>query len=321
MQEGFEGKVAIREIKEFFNYRQITGNDDSLNRWVVVPDVNRPGLELSGYQKLTEPRRVVIIGSKEMEYINEMDENIQRERFKLITDALTPMILITRNFECPLVLKEIAEANNFPIFSSDGPTFRDMVDLITFLDERLAPSDTLHGVLMSVYGIGVLITGESGMGKSEIALELIKRGHVLVADDRVDVSRIHNVIVGRAPMLLEGMLEIRGIGIIDVSKMFGASSLLKKFNININIKLEKFDNNVNYMRVGNEETQKTNILGLEIPTLVLPVKEGRSMGVIVESAVTNYRLTEEGFNSAKEFEKRVYDYIQQQNRINMEGEQ
>ncbi len=320
-KEEYQGKVTIREVKEFFNYRQITGNDESLNRWIVVPDVNRPGLELSGFEKLTEPRRLVIIGSKEMEYIEEMSEHDQRERFKLITDALTPMILITRNFECPRVLREIAEENNFPIFSSHAPTYRDMVDIITFLDEKLAPSDSLHGVLMSVYGVGVLITGESGMGKSEIALELIKRGHVLVADDRIDVSRVHNTIVGRPPLLLEGMLEIRGVGIIDVSKMFGASSLLKKFNINIIIKLENFDQNFNYTRVGVEEMNYTKILGVELPTLILPVRQGRSMGVIVESAVTNYRLTEQGFNSAKEFEKRVYDYIQLQNELNKEGKQ
>ena len=317
--EEYEGKVKIKEIKDFFNYKQITGNEESLNRWIVVPDVNRPGLELSGYQKLTEPRRLVVIGSKEMEYIYEMSEDVQRERFKLITDALTPMILITRNFECPRVLREIAEQNNFPIFSSSAPTYRDMVDIITFLDERLAPSDTLHGVLMSVYGVGVLIIGESGMGKSEIALELIKRGHVLVADDRVDVCRVHNTIVGRPHMLLEGMLEIRGIGIIDVAKMFGASSLLKKFDINIVIKLEKFDSNASYTRVGNEDMSYTKILGVEIPSLILPVREGRSMGVIVESAVTNYRLTEQGFNSAKEFENKVYEYIQKQNEMNKEG--
>ena len=175
-----------------------------------------------------------------------MSEELQKERFQLITDALTPCIIITRNFDCPPLLKEIAENLNFPIFKTSHPTYRVMVDLITLLDEKLAPKDSLHGVLMSVYGVGVLITGESGMGKSEIALELIKRGHVLISDDRVDIKRIHNVIKGHSPELLEGMLEIRGIGIIDVAKMFGASALLKVFNVNFIINLEKFNDLKSY---------------------------------------------------------------------------
>ena len=319
MSEKFEGKVMIKEAKEFFDYEQITGDEESLNRWIVVPDVNRPGLELSGYEKLTEPRRVVIIGNKEQEYISEMSEDLQRERFKLITDSLTPCIIITRNFDCPEILLEVAKELNFPIFRTGSPTYRAMVDLITFLDERLAPSDSLHGVLMSVYGVGILITGESGMGKSEIALELIKRGHVLISDDRVDVKRIHNVIKGHPPELLEGMLEIRGIGVIDVVKMFGASALLKSFNITFIINLEKFNGNSDYMRVGNEDNQFINILGLDVPSITVPVKEGRSVAVIVESAVTNFRLREEGFNSAKEFENRVLEYIKAENAKNQEA--
>lgn len=305
----YNEKVLIRDVKEFFNYEQLTGDEESLNRWTVVPDVNRPGLELSGYSVLTEPRRVVIIGKKEIDYINQLSEEVQRERFALITDGLTPMILLTRSIECPAILKEMAEASNFPIFRTENPTYRAMVDLITFLDEKLAPSDSLHGVLMSVYGIGILITGESGMGKSEIALELIKRGHVLIADDRVDVKRVHNTIIGTAPELLKSMLEIRGIGIIDVSKMFGASAILNQFNISFIIKLEKFDDMADYMRVGNEPLEYMNILGLDIPLITIPVREGRVMSVIVESAVSNYRLKEQGVDSSREFDERVTNYI------------
>lgn len=314
--EAFKRRVMIRDIIAFFNFEQLTGNDDSLNRWVVVPDINRPGLELSGYEKLTEPRRIVIIGSKEMEYIQEMTPQQQYERFQLITDSLTPMILITHNFECPPILKEMALANNFPIFRTDSPTYRVMVDIITYLDEKLAESDSVHGVLMTVYGVGTLIIGESGMGKSEIALELIKKGHVLVADDRVDVSRVHNTIVGKSAPLLEGMLEIRGIGIIDVAKMFGASALLKHFNINLVIKLVKYDQNENYARIGNEAPVFWRILGVDLPMMVIPVKEGRSMGVIIESAVTNFRLKQSGVDSAKEFEDKVYQFISAQKEEN-----
>lgn len=314
--EEFEGKVMIRELVDYFKFEQITGDEESLNRWVIVPDLNRPGLELAGFFKLTEPRRIVIIGDKELAYIETLDEETQIERYRIITDAYTPMIVFSRNREVPPILKKVAEEHNFPIFKSLLPSYRLMVDLIGFLDVRLAPSDSLHGVLISVFGKGVLITGESGMGKSEIALELIRRGHVLVADDRVDVAKVHNNLLGRAPELLQGMLEIRGIGIIDVAKMFGASALLARNNIDVIIKLEKYDQKQDYARVGIEDDQFTNILDIEVPTIVLPVKEGRTMAVLVESAVTNFQLKEAGFNSAKEFEQRVLKYIEAQNEIN-----
>lgn len=307
-------KVKIRDIVKYFGFTQLTGDDSSLERWVVVPDLNRPGLELAGYNVPTEPRRIILLGDKEQEYIKTLTEEVQKERFDFITDGLTPMILITHGNECPKTLEGIAKAKNFPVFVTKSSTFRIMVDLITYLDECLAPSDSLHAVLLNVYGIGVLIMGESGMGKSEIALELIRRGHVLVADDRVDVMRVHNKIIGRPADLLLGMLEIRGIGIIDVAKMFGASSLLTKNNVDMVIHLEPHDPTRDYTRVGNEAMPITTILGVDIPSLVLPVKVGRSMAVLVESAVTDFRLKESGYNSAREFEKRVYDYIEEQNR-------
>lgn len=311
-----EAKVTIRDLNEYFKFTQITGDDESLNRWVIVPDINRPGLELAGFYKHTEPRRIIIIGEKEQAYIQTLPPQVQRERFEHLTDAYTPCIVVSKGIECPKVLEEIARYRNFPIFASKLQTYRVMVDLVSFLDERLAEIDSTHGVLISVLGKGVLITGDSGMGKSEIALELIKRGQILVADDRVDCARIHNEIIGHAPELLEGMLEIRGIGVIDVAKMFGASALLNKVKIDFVISLEKFDSSMEYARVGIEEQQTMRILGVEIPKIVLPVKEGRSMAVLVESAVTNFRLKEMGFDSAKEFEQRVYSHIQKQNDAN-----
>lgn len=311
-----EGKVMIRELVEYFKFEQVTGNEDSLNRWVIVPDLNRPGLELAGFTKENETKRIIILGDKELAYIDTLDEEVQEQRFHNITDAYTPMIVLSRNREVPRVLRKIADEVNFPIFKSDLPSYRLMVDLVTFLDEKLAPFDNVHGGLLSVYGKGVLIMGESGMGKSEIALELIRRGHVLVADDRVDISRIHNTLVGKSPELLVGMLEIRGIGIIDVSKMFGASSLITKDNIDVVIKLEKYDSSKNYARVGIEEDEYTNILDIDVPTIILPVKEGRSMAVLVESAVTNFALKQAGFNSAKEFDEKVMRYIEAINEKN-----
>lgn len=315
----FEGRVTIKEILDHFGYEHLVGNADSLKRWVVVPDVNRPGLELTGFFEHTEPRRILIIGAKEESYLATLDEKTQRIRFENILDGFTPGLILTMNRECPKVLKEVAEKRNFPVMRSPQPTFRVMTDLITFLDSKLAPQDTIHGVLLSVYGKGVLIVGESGMGKSEIALELIRRGHVLVADDRVDVARIHNRITGHAPELLEGMLEIRGLGVIDVAKMFGGASLLEDSEIHLVIHLEKYVKGKAYNRIGTQEELFYPILDLNIPMVTLPVREGRSMGVLIEAVVTNFRLKEQGINSSKEFEQRVYDYIERQNKLNQLG--
>ena len=309
----FSGKAPIKALASYFNLTQLTGNEQALERWAVVPDINRPGLELAGYFKHSEPKRIMIMGTKEMAYMETLDLGVLAERLEVITDEYCPAIIITKNQECPQVLKDIANRKNFPVFNSSLPTYRLMVDVISYLDEQLAPNDNVHGVLLSIFGKGVMITGESGMGKSETALELIRRGHVLVADDRVDISRIHNTLIGQAPELLKGMLEIRGIGIIDVAKMFGSSSTLAKNEVDLIIHLEKWDDDKEYARVGIEAEQYEEILELKVTKVLIPVREGRNIAVLIESAVANYNLKLAGFNSAKEFEKKVYEFIQKQN--------
>ncbi|MBQ1439535.1 MAG: HPr(Ser) kinase/phosphatase [Solobacterium sp.] len=316
MVDNDEKKVMIQEIVDFFGLEQLTGNADALNRWVVIPDVNRPGFELSGYFKPTEPRRVVIIGNKEIEYISHLGEQEQRERFDSITDGLTPMIIITKNNEIPPILKEVAIERNFPIFRTGSDTYRMMVDLITFLDEKLAPEETLSGDLIVVYGKGVLITGESGMGKSEIAMELVRDGQVFVADDRVDVQKIHNSLYGHAPELLRGMLEIRGIGIIDVERMFGANRLAKRHHIDLVINLVRYDASEEYERIGDEMTSFTRIMGVSIPAMSLPVSPGRSMCALIETAVSNFILKQEGYNSTEEFKERLHTELMKKSRDN-----
>lgn len=308
-ETAYTKKVMIQEIIDFFHLEQATGNQDSLNRWVVVPDVNRPGFELCGYFQPTEPRRIVIIGNKEIEYISHLTDQEQRERYPHITDGLTPMIIVTHYNEVPPVLVQVANERNFPIFRSKSDTFRLMVDLITFLDERLAVEDTLSGDLLNVYGKGVLLTGESGMGKSETALELIRDGQVLVADDRVDVQKIHNELFGHAPALLKGMLEIRGIGIVDVERMYGANCLAKRSKIDLNIHLVSFKGDNEYERIGDEKVRYRTILGIDIPMMEIPVSPGRSMMALVETAVTYFILKEEGYNSTENFKKKLRDLI------------
>ena len=313
----FSGKAPIKALATYFNLTQLTGNEQALERWAVVPDINRPGLELAGYFKHSEPKRIMIMGTKEMAYMETLDLGVLAERLEVITDEYCPAIIITKNQECPQVLKDIANRKNFPVFNSSLPTYRLMVDVISYLDEQLAPNDNVHGVLLSIYGKGVMITGDSGMGKSETALELIRRGHVLVADDRVDISRIHNTLIGQAPELLKGMLEIRGIGIIDVAKMFGSSSTLAKNEVDLIIHLEKWDDDKEYARVGIEAEQYEEILEMKVTKVLIPVREGRNIAVLIESAVANYNLKLAGFNSAKEFEKKVYEFIQKQTKENV----
>lgn len=303
--------ITVQRLKNYFGFEQICGDEESLKRIIQIADTNRPGLELAGYFDHSQARRLVILGDKEIAYIQTMSEKKQRKSFDFITDEKTPAIIISKHHECPLLLKRIAKRKKFPILVADQQTSRLIVDIVAFLDEELATGDCLHGGLISIYGKGVLIRGDSGMGKSEIALELIKRGHLLVADDRVDCFRIHNKIVGKAPDLLRGMLELRGIGVINVQRMFGVTSVIQNAEVSLEICLEKFQAQSDYDRVGIEEKKYDSILGVDIPKIVIPVREGRSMAVIIESAVTNYILGEMGMDSAKEFEQRVLDYIEQ----------
>lgn len=309
MAEQYTKKVTIREILDFFKFERLTGDDKSLDRWTVVPDINRPGFELCGFYKRSDPRRVIVIGNKESEFIRTMTPNEQRSRFPMLTDGLTPMIVITKNNELPPILKEIAESQNFPIMRTNMETYRLVTDMITFLDEKLAPEDTVSGTLMSIYGKGVLITGESGMGKSETALELIRDKQVLISDDRVDVAHIHNKIWGHSPAIIKGLLEIRGIGIIDVEKMFGASALGARSQIDLVIKLVNYDEVFESNRLGDETVHYTRILDVLVPTLVIPVSAGRNMAILIESAVTNFALQQDGFSSSKLIKDRFRKYV------------
>ena len=303
------GHCTVKQFVKDFEFEQVTGDKQSLRREIKVPNTNRPGLELSGFYDHVEPKRVVIIGNKETAYIERVSSEVLYERFDRITSPETPLILITAGNKVPRELIEVANKKNFPVFKTRKPSSAVMVEIVTYLDEVLAPSTNVHGVLMNVFGKGVLIIGDSGMGKSEVALDLILRGHSLIADDRVDVTRIKHTVIGTAPELLKGMLEIRGIGIIEVMHMFGVRSYLEKEEINFVVELRKWDDNEQYLRAGVEEQTYYNILGLDIPLLVFPVKEGRNLAVLVESAVQDFMLKEHGINSAKLFDERVLNFI------------
>lgn len=305
--------VSVKEFSEYFDFKQVTGNEDALKREIIVPNTNRPGLELTGFYDHAEHKRIVIIGNKETAYLEKMDHETKLIRFDKIAHEKTPLVLITSGNKCPEELIKVANEKNLPVFKTDAPSSDIMVEMVTYLDEALARRTNVHGVLMNVFGKGVLIIGDSGMGKSEVALDLILRGHSLIADDRVDVSRVKNTIIGTAPELLKGMLEIRGIGIIDVTNMFGVRAFLEKKEIDFVVEFRKWDHNDHYLRAGIEEQTYYETLGLDIPVLLFPVKEGRNLAVLVESAVQDFMLKQRGFNSARIFEQKVLDFIKSRN--------
>ena len=303
-------KVYIRELKDIFSLKQITGNDEALNRWVIAPDINRPGLELSGYRGDTELRRVVLIGVKEQRYIETLDYETQKMRFGFLTDSYTPCIIITANGKVPDALIEVANAKNFPVFSFSDKTYILTTELTAFLSERLAPTETIHGTMMNIYGIGVLITGDSGIGKSELALDLIKRGHILVADDLTEYSRVHNDIVCRAPDNLKRMLEVRGLGVLDINRMFGGQCFLDKCNLGFVIKLVSADEyraeNLNRLDPAEKTMQFFDVAKI---MLEIPVTHGKYMSPIIESAVTNYILRMSGYDSNERFKQAIKQAI------------
>ena len=304
-----EKVLLVKDVLNYFKYRQICGNEESLNRKIEVADINRPGLELTGYFEYSQPRRVIILGGKEISYINNMSEDKQRESFEYLTNEHTPMILLSKDHVCPPILLEIAQKKNFPIFVSFAPTKSLMVELVSYLEENLAEFDNVHGVLMNIYGVGVLLRGKSGIGKSEIALELIKKGHILIADDRVDVARIHNKIIGVVPEILKDMLEIRGLGIINVTQLFGITASAPQCQLKLVIDLQHWDTAVGFERKINEEKSYETLFGIDIPKIVFPVREGRSMAELIETAVTDYILKERGIDCSKDFEDRIYQSI------------
>ena len=297
--------IKIKELLKPSLFTQITGDEESLEREIFVADLNRPGFELAGFFKHSDFRRVILLGEKEIAFIQEMSRESQLACFSKLVNDETPCIIIAKGYPCPDILKNIASKRKFPIFETTQATGRVSIDLTSALDEALA-----EGVFLSIYGKGVIIRGDSGIGKSEIALELIKRGHLLIADDAIELYHLGQHIVGKAPEVLKNLLEIRGIGVIDASKMFGVGSVLPRDNVDLIIQLERWLPSKEYTRIGAEEDDiYEEILSVQIPKVVVPVTGGRTMSVIIEAAVMNMQLKESGFDSSQEFVNRILEKI------------
>jgi HPr kinase/phosphorylase len=296
-------------INDNSNLRVLQGQECVSGKKITVSDVYRPGLELSGYFDFYPADRVQLLGRTEISYAARLDHDLRRKVFEKICQKETPCLLVSRNLPVPVELKEAAEAAGTPILISNDTTTYLMSMITQYLAVKLAERSSVHGVLVEVFGMGVLLTGESGVGKSETALALVQHGHRLIADDRVDVyQRDHETVVGEAPRILKHLMEIRGIGIIDVLKLFGIGAIKDETEISLVINLTNWDSKANYDRLGFQENTRI-ICGIAVPQVTIPVKVGRNMENIVEVAVMNFRAKAMGFDAAKTFDENLTSLI------------
>ncbi|MYL21006.1 HPr kinase/phosphorylase [Halobacillus litoralis] len=303
-------KVRTEDLLEQFQLELVTGKD-GVHREIHMSDISRPGVEMTGYFKFYPKDRLQLLGKTELSYFNELTKEQRQERAQKLCTDVTPGIVITRGMDIPEELFEAAKEAGVPLMISPYKTTRVISRLTNFLESKFAPFTAIHGVLVDIYGIGVLITGQSGVGKSETALELVKRGHRLVADDSVEIRQEdYDTLIGNSPPLIEHLLEIRGLGIINVMTLFGAGAVRSFKRITLVINLEIWDKNKQYDRLGlEEETMK--IMDVHVPKATIPVRPGRNLAVIIEVAAMNFRLKRMGVNAAEEFSERLTKVIDQ----------
>lgn len=296
----------MMEVAAHFGLKTLVGSTKALNRPITVAETDRPGIEIMGFFKDHEFPRISLIGNKEMSVIKSMPYDQLLKNFEFLCNPKCPGIIICQDLPCPKALMDAATANDFPLFSATQGTSPLSYDILEYLSYRLAPHTELHACFLEVYGMGTLLVGESGIGKSEISLDLIKRGHRLVADDMVDISLVRGTLIGKCPPVLSGMMEVRGIGVIDVGRMFGINSMKSSSTIDCAINLVAFDKNRPLERLG-MRNDHIEILGVKRPLVELPVSAARSMAQIIETAVTNIKLKDYGYDSSYEFQKRFME--------------
>lgn len=297
--------VKVIDLVNALQLEIITGDEEALQREIKISDISRPGLELTGYFTYYSYNRVQLFGSKEITFAQRM---LPEERLMVMRRMCAPEIpafVISRGLEVPKELIQAGDEAGIPVLRSSVSTSRLLGQLSSFLDSKLAVRESVHGVLVDVYGLGVLIQGSSGIGKSETALELIKRGHRLIADDRVDVYKQDDLIlIGEPPKILEHLIEIRGIGIIDVMDLFGASAVRGSMQVQLAVYLEAWEKDKKYDRLGSENAT-VEIGDVAIPQIRIPVKTGRNVAIIIEVAAMNFRARTMGFDATKKFEERL----------------
>lgn len=297
--------VSLSKVVEKMNLKNLTPNVDMSQIRITVPDINRPALQLTGYFEHFASERVQIVGYVEYTYLMGLPMEQKVPIYEQFVSSKIPCIIYTTKTIPDQELLALSEKYGVPVFSTEKATSAFMAEIIRWLNVELAPCISIHGVLVDVYGEGVLIMGESGIGKSEAALELIKRGHRLVSDDVVEIRKVSDEsLVGSAPDITRHFIELRGIGIIDVKTLFGVESVKNTQTIDMVIKLEEWDRDKEYDRLGLEE-EYTEFLGNRVVCHSLPIRPGRNLAVIVESAAVNHRQKKMGYNAAQELYNRV----------------
>lgn len=298
-------KVSLRKVIDEFKLEVIYIHKDANEVMIEENDVNRPGFQLMGFYEYFNPERIQIIGKMEFAYLSTIDEKTRRERLQLLFAQRIPALIITRELPYFAEMLELAKEYEVPLLRSKESTSNFMSGLIAYLNLTLAPRITRHGVLIEIYGEGVFITGESGVGKSETAIELVKRGHRLVADDAVEIRKVSNIsLVGSSPDNIRHFLELRGIGIINARRLFGIGAVKMTEKIDLVIELEQWNSEKVYDRMG-VDTEYVSLLGVKIPSLTIPVKPGRNLAVILEVAAMNNRQKKMGYNAARELLNRL----------------
>ncbi|MEY8391578.1 HPr(Ser) kinase/phosphatase [Lachnospiraceae bacterium 45-W7] len=302
--------VSVKKIVDKMKLKILNPEVDVNSRKVTTAEVNRPALQLTGYFDYFEKTRIEIIGMVEYTYIQKLSREEKLDVYQKFFSHNIPCVIFSRDLKPDEDLMRIATENQTPVLSTDYGTSAFMAELIYYLGEALAPCISIHGVLVDVYGEGLLIMGESGIGKSEAALELIRRGHRLVSDDVVEIRRINeHTLVGTAPDITRYFIEMRGVGIIDVKTLFGVECVKEKQNIDLVIKLEDWKKENEYDRLGMEE-EYTEFLGNKVVCHSLPIRPGRNLAVICETAAVNHRQKKMGYNAAQELYRRVQANLQ-----------
>ena len=299
--------VSLDRIIKEMQLRVLSGGELTAGVNITTPDLNRPGLEITGYTEDFTHDRVQLMGNSEMLYLRGLTPEVREARLEKLFAMGFPCLIIARALEPFPEMLTLAEKYSIPVLGADIATTSLYSELNRYLCVQLAPRVSVHAGLVEVYGEGVLIEGKSGVGKSETMLELIKRGHRLVADDLVEIRRVsHKTLVGSAPDIIRHLIEIRGVGFVDVKRLYGIGAVKMTENIQLVIQLEKWVEGKEYERVGLED-KYTEILGIKVPCVTIPVMPGRNLAVIVEAATMNNRQKMMGYNAAKELNKRVFE--------------
>ncbi|MDD5952626.1 MAG: HPr(Ser) kinase/phosphatase [Oscillospiraceae bacterium] len=300
-----EYQLSLARVEKELSLETLYTPADLNTLFVESRDVNRPGLELNGYVEHFESSRIIVIGNQEASFLATLDDDSKRKALENILPAHPPAVIFARSIQPSPIFLEMAKLHKVPLFSTEDTTSSVISALVSFLNVELAPRVTRHGVLVEVYGEGIFIVGDSGVGKSETAIELVKRGHRLIADDAVEIRRVSaKTLVGSSPANIRHFSEIRGIGIINVASLFGMGAVKPTERIDFIVNLEAWDENKSYDRMGlNRDC--TEILGLKIPVLTIPVRQGRNLAVIIEVAAMNNRQKASGNDAALELMKNL----------------